>query len=109
MNKILKHRKIGVRCYDAGKGENNEDGPADRYTVVFTGHYRHLTGREQCYRGMSSRPCHPQGIGMWGSSSSDIDYPTYKHLGKKISFDDLPEECQRLVMRDVFDLAYDWE
>jgi hypothetical protein len=46
---------------------------------------------------------------MWGSASRDIDYPTYKHLGKKISFDDLPEQCQQLVMDDVFDLAYDWE
>lgn len=103
MNKILKHRKIGVRCYDYGEDQ------LDRYTVVFTGRYRHLTAREQCYRSMSSCPCHPQGVGMWGSASRDIDYPSYKHLGKKVSFDTLPEECQRVVMCDVFDLAYDWE
>ena len=104
MATVYKHRKIGVRCYDAG---DHEGSPADRYTVVFTGKYRHLTGREQCYRGMSARPCHPQGVGMWGSSPRDIDRPSYKHLGKRIPFEKLPEECQRLVIADALDLAID--
>lgn len=97
-------KKIGVRCYDNG-GVDKENGSIDRYTVVFTGKYRHETGGEQCYRSMSSRPCHPQGVGLWGSSGREIDRPTYKHLGKKVDFDVLPEEVQRLVMDDALDLA----
>ena len=96
---LTKYRKIGVRCYDAGEAMG------DRYTVVFTGKYRHLTGHEQCYRSMSAYPFHPQGIGMWGSSPREIDRPSYKHLGKRIPFDQLPPDCQKLAMADAIDLA----
>ncbi len=91
-------RKIGVRCYDAG------DQVGDRYTVVYTGHYRHLTARQQLHVGMSARPFHPQGIGMHGESPKDIDRPSYGHLGKKISFDDLPPDCKKLVQQDIKEL-----
>ncbi len=80
-----------VRCYD-------NEGPADHYTVVFTGRY---AGREGCdYLGMSAQPFHPQGIGQHGSSEHMIDRPRYGHLGKRISFRDLPEDCQTLVLSD---------
>lgn len=49
---------------------------------------------------MSSQPFHPQGFGQHGESDSPIDRPTYGHLGKKIKFDDLPEDCQKLVLSD---------
>ena len=29
-----------------------------------------------------------------------IDYPTYGHLGKKIKFQDLNDECRRLLMEE---------
>ena len=77
-----------IRCYDNG-GES-----FDRYTVVFTrGKY--------CYLGMSAHPSHPQGFGQhgeWPQGSPAIDrLGGYSHLGRKINFSELPEDCQKLV------------
>ena len=81
-----------IRCYDNG-GKTY-----DRYTVVYTGNYR---GRKGCdYVGMSGHPFHPQGFGQHGWDLNVIDRPTYSHLGKKIEFEDLPEDCKRLVIDD---------
>lgn len=87
-----------VRCYDNG-GPEKENGTIDRYTVVFTGRYTHKTAGEHWYLGMNGAPFHPQGFGQHGSHHTQIDYPTYGHLGKKIKFTDLPEDCQKCVMQ----------
>ena len=87
-----------VRCYD-NKGET-----ADRYTVVFTGNYTHNTSGEHWYLGMSGDPFHPQGIGQHGSSSTQIDKPSYSHLGKKVNFDSLPEKVQQCVIQTYVNL-----
>ena len=87
-----------VRCYDNG-GET-----ADRYTVVFTGHYRHKTNGSQWHLGMSADPFHPQGIGMHGESKTSIDTPTYSHLGKKVKFETLPEKVKECVIQTYVDL-----
>jgi len=80
-----------VRCYDDG-GES-----FDRYTVVFT---RLNLGRGwQFYLAMSSHPFSPQGFGQHGEGAR-IDTPTYRHLGKKVTFSALPEDCQKCVMQD---------
>jgi hypothetical protein len=85
-----------IRIYD-NMGETN-----DRYTVVYTGHYK---GRQGCdYIGMSSIPYHPQGFGQHGWSETIIDKPTYGHIGKKIKFTDLPEDCQRVAIDDYVDI-----
>lgn len=89
-----------VHCYDNG-GET-----FDRYTVCFTGRYRHKTDRQQWYVGMSAHPFHPQGFGQHGESAQPIDYPRYSHLGRKIKFSDLPPDCQRLI---VGDYLYLWD
>ena len=89
-----------VRCYDNG-GET-----ADRYTVVFTGRYKQNTGNEFWHLGMSGNPFHPQGIGMHGSSRTQIDSPTYGHLGKKIKFDDLTENCKLCVLQ-TYEVLWD--
>ena len=81
-----------IRCYDNG-GET-----FDRYTVVYTGRYK---GRNGCdYVGMSVHPFDPQGFGIHDTSREVIDRPTYSHLGRKIAFVELPEDCRRLVMID---------
>lgn len=80
-----------VRIYDNGE-------PGDRYTVVFTGRYRHQTGGEFWYLGMSAAPFHPQGIGQHGSSPYQIDRPHYGHLGKKITWAQLPEDCRKCTL-----------
>lgn len=78
-----------VRVYDYG------DTSADRYTVVFTGRYRKNKRRDQfVYIGMSESPFHPQGIGQHGASDTLIDKPGYSHLGKRITFETLPKDCQ---------------
>ena len=79
-----------VRCYDAG------DSVCDRYTVCFTGRYRHLTGGEFVYLAMSCAPFHPQGFGQHGEMRS-IDRSV---LGRKIRFTDLPPDCQLVVRLD---------
>ena len=89
-----------IRCYDNG-GQT-----ADRYTVVFTGRYRHKTGGDFWDLCMSSCPFHPQGIGMHGTSNQQIDRPNYGHLGKRIKFDSLPEDCQKAVVQDY---KYLWD
>lgn len=91
-----------IRCYDNGGTS------ADRYTVVFTGRYTHKTNGGFWYIGMSGAPFHPQGIGYHADSPQPIDTPSYKHLGKKIKFEDLPKDCQKLIMDDylyLWDLA----
>ena len=91
-----------VHVYDNG-GET-----IDRYTAVFTGRYRHKTGGEFWHLGMSAAPFHPQGFGQHGSSTRQIDYPSYGHLGKRISFEALPEDCRRAVLqtyRDLWDIG----
>lgn len=83
-----------IRCYD------NSDKFADQYTVVFT-------RGKRIYLGMNREPFHPQGIGMhggWNKGESAIDRPTYGHLGKKISFEQLPKDCQKLVWQTYTDL-----
>ena len=88
-----------IRCYDNG-GET-----ADRYTVVFTrtGHKRGMRGR--CfYLGMNAEPFHPQGIGQHGEAEGMIDRPSYGHLGKRIAFEALPEECKRCVRQTYAEL-----
>lgn len=90
-----------VRCYDNG-GKT-----FDRYTVVFTGRYTHKTNRAFWYVGMSANPLHPQGFGQHGDTEfQPCDRPTYSHLGKKIKFQDLPEDCKKLVMKDYL---YLWD
>jgi hypothetical protein len=87
-----------IRCYDNG-GKT-----ADRYTVVFTGRYRHKTGQSFWYVGMSGNPFHPLGIGHHGEHNRQIDRPTYAHLGKKIKWSDLTPECQKCVLDTYCDL-----
>jgi hypothetical protein len=95
-----------IRCYDNG-GLEKEKGSADRYTVVYTGNYSGKSKGWHDYVGMSGAPFHPQGIGMHGQTQyRPCDRPTYSHLGKKIKFQDLPEDCQKLVMQDYL---YLWD
>ena len=88
-----------IRCYDNG-GET-----FDRYTVVYTGRYTHKTNRSFWYVSMSTNPFNPQGFGQHGESEfRPIDRPRYRHLGKKIKWESLPANCQKLVLSDYCDL-----
>lgn len=103
-----------VRCYD------NDGETADRFTVCFTGKagVERAPGyaTEYSYRAMSADPFHPQGFGMWGSTKNQPtdtmgEKPGHwywppamgrkcRHLGKRIPFAELPEDCRKLVLRD---------
>lgn len=79
----------------------------DRYTCIFTKksiiskedrkHY----GTRFMFVGMSCNPFAPQGFGQHGELA-----PQHigKHLGKRIKFEDLPEDCKKLVIQDYKDL-----
>jgi hypothetical protein len=86
-----------IRCYDNG-GET-----ADPYTVVFTGNY---SGRNGICRflGMSDNPFYPQGVCQHGEHNAIIDRPKWLHLGKKISFEELPADCRKVVIQDYKEL-----
>lgn len=90
-----------IRCYDYG-GES-----LDRYTVVYTKISILPKGQGSCflYVGMSENPYAPNGFGQHGESMyKPIDRPTYSQLGKKIKFDDLPDNCKKLVIADYKEL-----
>lgn len=95
-----------VRCYDAG-----ENGPCDRYTVVFCG--RSFYGVFP-YLAMNAAPFHPQGFGQHGETAGkpcDVNRWGFApiigrkcHLGRRIPFTALPPDCQRLVLQDYREL-----
>ena len=93
-----------IRCYDNG-GKT-----CDRYTVVFTKkknesiHNGKVIASEFMYLGMSEYPYDPQGFGQHGSSDTQIDRPSYSHIGKRIKYTDLPADCQKLVLSDYRDI-----
>ena len=90
-----------IRVYDNGESKNPT---FDRYTCVYTGNYKKNMGQKgKCfeYVGMSSHPFSPQGFGQHGETQGKpADRPTYGHLGKKIKFSDLSEDCRKLVIQD---------
>lgn len=65
----------------------------DRYTAV----YLNQPEANHCFsaRGMSENPTSPQGFGCWTTAQLG------RHLGKLIKFNQLPSECQRLVLEDL--------
>jgi hypothetical protein len=71
----------------------------DRYVVYYKGKGS-LGGmignkRGRLFFGMSESPCHPQGFGQHGYGLVG------KHNGKKIKFEELPQECQKAVLADL--------
>jgi hypothetical protein len=77
---------VFVRVYDA-------DGVSDRYTVVVDGieWSSSVNPGSMPMLGLSGAPEHPQGVSQYTEGREGA------HLGKKISFGDLPENVQRHV------------
>jgi hypothetical protein len=90
----MKDEKINgqrIRCWDNGGST------CDRYTVAymdFPAYYTMPMGQVQML-GMSAAPFHPQGFGQ-----HTVGMPG-RHLGKRIKFSELPEDCQKLVQQDT--------
>jgi hypothetical protein len=98
-----------IRVYDNG-GESY-----DRYTVIYS-HSQSFGNRGWVpYVGMSANPFHPQGFGQHGEYRTVDLVEGMKpgqwppkigrkgNLGTRIRFEDLPADCQRLVMQDYCD------
>ena len=65
---------------------------AERYTAVFTGLLTLKKPGEYPYLSMGGDLPAP------GGSAMHRGRPPYERMGREISFDDLPEDCQRLVL-----------
>lgn len=102
-----------VRVYD------NEDLSFDRYTAVFSGKAPVMKGgpgrpNQYPYIGMSANPYHPQGFGQHGHTDHSAcdtlggKWPPAigrsNHLGKRIAFGDLPQDCRDLVIHDYLSI-----
>lgn len=76
-----------ILCYDNG-GKS-----IDRYTVI----YMDQNERNGCLSsvGMNSAPFHPQGFGQHTTAMPG------RHLGKRIKFATLPDDCRKLVHQDL--------
>ncbi len=87
---------MNIRCYDNG-GKT-----ADRYTVIYMDC---LTGtcekgqEEYDAIGMNEYPFHPQGIGQHCTAMPG------NHLGKRIPFEQLPADCQKVVKQDLAEIS----
>lgn len=83
----MKTKNESIRVYDNG-GKT-----LDRYTVVYMTEPegRGLYGA----RGMSENPFDPQGFGQYCAAMPG------RHLGRRISFDALPEKCREAVRYDM--------
>lgn len=86
--------KSKVKAVYDNKGES-----IDRYTVYYS-HPREWgitePGIYPCV-GMSGAPFHPQGFGQHGEGRLG------RHNGHRVKLGDLPEDCQRVVKRDLED------
>jgi hypothetical protein len=84
-----------IRCYDAKRSKC-----LDRYLVVYT----HANWIDRAYRfralyrGMSHNPYF--GVGYFGDAWQWEFHPN----GSRITFAELPHDCQRLVLSDYADL-----
>lgn len=78
--------KPNIRCYDNG-GKT-----LDRYTVIYLDQPESTEGTYGA-RGMNAQPFH--GIGLYCSAVPG------RHLGKRIQFSELPEDCRKLVLQDL--------
>lgn len=96
-----------VRCYDNGGLDAN--GSCDRYTVVFSGKGYKVHGQYfHSILSMSETPFHPQGVCLHGEYSYLLDARNgwapaigrRNHLGLRIPFQDLPKDCQKIVIKD---------
>lgn len=93
--------KIGGKSPRALYIYDNEGETADRYTAVYKGAPGTREPNVWDARGMNASPYHPQGIGMFCSAMLG------NHLGRKIGFLDLPEDCRLLVASDIKDYSHE--
>jgi hypothetical protein len=74
----------------------DDDTVCDRYTAIFLDrpYTRDASNPLRDALAMDDRPFHPQGFGQHCSAMLG------EHLGKPITFEDLPPDCQKFVMQE---------
>lgn len=78
---------------------DNQGETIDRYTVAFKGiRILHGLGVSYPYLASSENPFHPQGFGQYGENEIFL---TGKHLGKRVSFESLPEQVQKFILDNI--------
>lgn len=85
-----------IRVYDNG-GET-----VDRYFCQFT----RRNGEGFPHLMMSADPFHPQGVGQHGDAGDrplPYDRPRSSHLGRRVTWDKLPEAVQQCIMQDYIE------
>jgi hypothetical protein len=80
--------RANIRIYDNG-GQT-----ADRFTVVYMDRPERRPRMFEAV-GMDARPFHPQGIGQHTTATPG------RHLGRRIAFEALPADCQKVVRQDL--------
>ena len=80
-----------IKIYD------NQGETFDQYTAIFTKLPEYGENMFSAV-GMSECPFSPQGFGQHCTAKPG------KHLGKRINFEQLPIDCQKLILQDVADL-----
>lgn len=88
MNATIKRYGTVLRCYDNG-GRS-----FDRYTIIpprWAHQYRERDPRTFHAIGASCNPYYPQGFGMY------ITAMPGPHLGKRVHWQDLPDDVQRFA------------
>src|SRR4051812_11038427 len=117
-----------VRCYDNGTSGDCytvvftgnyqrrlwKDGKLTERRAGYQGRMESFPRQKRyMYLGMSAHPTHPQGVGSHNESERQIDVnkagfaPAIgrkSHLGKRIPFAELPENCRKLVLSDYKEL-----
>lgn len=94
-HEIIMH-KIDSKLMIYDYGENQ----LDRYTVIFRDDvWQHHNGEiRYTALALGDNPFHPQGFCQHCEITKSHNY---KHLGKRIKFAQLPEDCQKAVMADM--------
>jgi len=87
-----------IRCYD-------NPYCADRYTIVFTKKKESFGYKDKRRHRFLNLGCSSTlSISSLGETMDLIDKPSYKHLGKRISFNELPDLVRTAVEMQYIDL-----
>ena len=89
---IVNGKRKTCRIYDAGESV------MDRYTIAFRGYRNSRSRMVYPYLSASENPFHPQGFGQQVDSHFFLDG---KHLGKRISFESLPESVKKFILQSI--------
>ena len=88
---LVKGKRKVCRIFDTGP-----DNGLDRYTVAFKGYRIEGYGMVYPYIGCSEYPF--SAIGFYSDSKQ---FMTGKHLGKRIAFEDCPEDVKKFILQSI--------